>query len=159
MQNAALSAAPYLAMWILSFVFSTICDLLINNSWISRGNARKLFHSIGKYFHLAHRRKYKFETIFLGTLCPALGLLSIGFITEDQAYLSVGILILVGGAIGAGFCGFQVNHIDLSPNHSGMLMALSNGCTSIFSVISPLVVQFIVTDQVKKLSIIIRNFN
>lgn len=79
---------------------------------------------------------------------PALGLISLGFVTQEEAYLSVGILILVGGTIGAGFCGFQVNHIDLSPNHSGMLMGLSNGCTSIFSVISPMVVQYVVTDQV-----------
>ncbi|XP_050308726.1 putative inorganic phosphate cotransporter [Anthonomus grandis grandis] len=126
--NAALSAAPYLAMWLFSFIFSTTCDFIINRNWISRGCARKIFNSIG-------------------TLCPALGLLYLGFTPKDQAYLSVGILILVGGTIGAGFCGFQVNHIDLSPNHSGILMALSNGCTSIFSVISPLVVQYVVTDQ------------
>lgn len=43
--------------------------------------------------------------------------------------------------------------MDLSPNHSGILMGLSNGSTSIFSIISPLIVQYIVTDQVITLEI------
>lgn len=73
--------------------------------------------------------------------------------SATQAYLSVAILIFVGGFIGAGFCGFQVNHIDLSPNHSGMLMAISNSCTSVFSVLSPLTVQYIVIDQVLKFTL------
>ncbi|KAL1497204.1 hypothetical protein ABEB36_008201 [Hypothenemus hampei] len=126
--NAILSAAPYLAMWVLSFFFSSICDYLTNKSCISRGTSRKIFHSIG-------------------TLGPALGLIIIGFITNYQSYHSVALLIFVGGTIGAGFCGFQVNHIDLSPNHSGILMAITNGCTSIFSVLSSLTVQFVITDQ------------
>ncbi|CAG9767277.1 unnamed protein product [Ceutorhynchus assimilis] len=124
--NALLSSSPYLAMWILSFLFSTICDWIINNNWVTRGVARKIFNSIG-------------------TICPAIGLLYLGFVTN--AYMAVLILVLVGGTIGAGFCGFQVNHIDLSPNHSGVLMGLTNGFTSTFSIVSPLVVQFVVTDQ------------
>lgn len=82
-----------------------------------------------------------------------MGLVVLGFMNATQAYLSVAILIFVGGFIGAGFCGFQVNHIDLSPNHSGMLMAISNSCTSVFSVLSPLTVQYIVTDQVFKFTL------
>ncbi|XP_060523180.1 uncharacterized protein LOC132700078 [Cylas formicarius] len=127
-QNALLSAAPYLAMWIFSFIFSFICDISINRKWIGRGAARKIFNTIG-------------------SVCPAIGLLAVGFLNNQQKGLSVTMLIVVGGSTAGGFCGFQVNHLDLSPNHSGILMGLSNGLTSIFSVISPVIVHYIVTDQ------------
>lgn len=68
---------------------------------------------------------------------------------DDQPTLSVVLLVIAVGSNAAVFCGFQVNHIDLSPNHSGTLMGIANGSSNIFSIISPLVVQFVVTDQVK----------
>ncbi|KAJ8980969.1 hypothetical protein NQ317_013423 [Molorchus minor] len=126
--NSLLSAAPYLLMWVGSLSFGPFCDFLINNSIVSRGAARKIFNSIGSLF-------------------PALSLTLVGFIPKEKAGIAVTLLILNGGLSAGGFCGFQVNHMDLSPNHSGILMGLSNGSTSIFSIISPLIVQYIVTDQ------------
>ncbi|XP_072382790.1 putative inorganic phosphate cotransporter isoform X1 [Diabrotica undecimpunctata] len=125
--NSLLSAAPYVAMGLCSVIFSPICDYLINRNIVSRGNARKIFNSIG-------------------TLLPALSLALLGFIPKEHSYLSVALLIFNGGITAGGFCGFQVNHVDLSPNHSGILMGITNSSTSIFSIISPLIVQFIVTD-------------
>ncbi|KAJ8923275.1 hypothetical protein NQ315_001832 [Exocentrus adspersus] len=126
--NSLLSAAPYVMMWMCSLTFSPICDMLINRKIVSRGAARKIFNSIG-------------------TLFPAISLAFVGFISQEQAGVAVTLLILTGGLSAGGFCGFQVNHMDLSPNHSGILMGLSNGSTSVFSIISPLIVQYIVTDQ------------
>ncbi|KAB0792979.1 hypothetical protein PPYR_12599 [Photinus pyralis] len=37
--------------------------------------------------------------------------------------------------------------MDLSPNHAGTLIGLSNGISNIFSIIGPLLLQFIVTEQ------------
>lgn len=79
---------------------------------------------------------------------PAVSLTLVGFIPKEQAGLSVALLIINGGISAGGFCGFQVNHVDLSPNHSGILMGITNCSTSIFSILSPLIVQFVVTDQV-----------
>ncbi|KAJ8929851.1 hypothetical protein NQ314_017455, partial [Rhamnusium bicolor] len=126
--NSLLSAAPYEAMWICSVIFSSICDTLINREIVSRGTARKIFSSIG-------------------TMVPAISLTILGFMKKDHPGISVALLIINGGVSAGGLCGYQVNHLDLSPNHSGVLMGLTNSFSSIFSVISPLIVQYIVTDQ------------
>lgn len=44
-------------------------------------------------------------------------------------------------------CPFQVNHIDIAPNFAGTLMGITNGVANIMSIIAPLLVGFIVTDQ------------
>ncbi|XP_018561169.1 putative inorganic phosphate cotransporter [Anoplophora glabripennis] len=131
--DSILSAAPYVAMWICSVIFSPICDMLINREIVSRGGARKIFSSIG-------------------TMIPAVSLGLVGFMPKDRPGLSVALLIINGGISAGGLCGFQVNHLDLSPNHSGILMGLTNGFSSIFSIISPLIVQYIVTDKTNLLS-------
>lgn len=81
-------------------------------------------------------------------MVPAISLGLVGFMPRDRPEFSVALLILNGGISAGGLCGFQVNHLDLSPNHSGILMGLTNGFSSIFSIISPLIVQYIVTDKV-----------
>ncbi|KAJ6642400.1 putative inorganic phosphate cotransporter, partial [Pseudolycoriella hygida] len=42
---------------------------------------------------------------------------------------------------------FQVNHIDLAPNFAGTLMGVANAVANIFSIIAPLIVGLIVTDE------------
>jgi ACS family sodium-dependent inorganic phosphate cotransporter-like MFS transporter 5 len=129
--NSLLSAAPYLALWILCFVFGPISDYLINNKILSRGTVRKIFNTIG-------------------TCGPAIALVALGFVPNDQSTLSVILLILVVGINAAVFCGFQVNHIDLAPNHAGTMMGITNGFSNIFSIIAPLVVQVVVYDETDK---------
>ncbi|XP_057654227.1 putative inorganic phosphate cotransporter isoform X1 [Diorhabda carinulata] len=126
--NSLLSAAPYVAMGLCSVIFSPTCDWLINKNIVRRGHARKIFNSIG-------------------TLLPAICLSLLGFIPKGHAKWSLAILIFNGGVTAGGFCGFQVNHVDLSPNHSGILMGITNSWTSVFAIMSPLIVQFIVTEQ------------
>lgn len=129
--NSLLSAAPYLALFIFSFVFGQLSDYMINNEYISRGGARKLFNSIG-------------------TFVPAAALFTLGFLPEDAITLSVAMLVIAVGINAAVFCGFQVNHIDLSPKFSGILMGIGNGSSNSFSIIAPLVVQLVVTDETDK---------
>ncbi|KAJ8980970.1 hypothetical protein NQ317_013424 [Molorchus minor] len=126
--DSLLSAAPYVAMFLGAIIFSHICDILINREIISRGTARKIFSTIG-------------------TFLPAISLILLGFIPKNRAPLSVALLIINGGISAGGLCGFQVNHLDLSPNHAGILMGLTNSISSAFSIISPLIVQYIVTEQ------------
>ncbi|XP_074040781.1 putative inorganic phosphate cotransporter [Leptinotarsa decemlineata] len=125
--NSLFSAAPYVAMLICSLTFSPICDWMINNNMVSRTVARKIFNTVG-------------------TIFPAISLTMVAFITKEYASYSVALLIINGGISAGALCSYQVNHVDLSPNHSGVLMAITNSSTSIFSIISPLIVQFIVTD-------------
>lgn len=56
--------------------------------------------------------------------------------------------IIVGSAYGASAGGPAVNQIDLSPRYAGIIMAVTNTCNATFAFIGPLLVQFIVTDEV-----------
>lgn len=51
------------------------------------------------------------------------------------------------------FIGFhillQVNHIDLTPNFAGTLMGITNCTANCMSILAPLVVGFIVSDEVR----------
>ncbi|KAJ8980968.1 hypothetical protein NQ317_013422 [Molorchus minor] len=129
--NSLLSSAPYLALFIFSFVFGQLSDYMINNGYGSRAFVRKLFNSIG-------------------TFGPAIALVTLGFLPKDATDLSVTMLIIAVGINAAVFCGFQVNHIDLSPKFSGILMGIGNGSSNSFSIIAPLIVQLIVTDETDK---------
>lgn len=82
----------------------------------------------------------------LGLFVPALALVALGLVKENQN-LAVGLLIVAVGMNSASFCGFQVNHIDLSPSHAGALMGITNGLSNIFSLVAPIAVQYIVTNE------------
>ncbi|KAL3272615.1 hypothetical protein HHI36_014082 [Cryptolaemus montrouzieri] len=129
--NSLVSAAPYAAYWIISLAIGPISDFLINRRIVSTGTGRKIFNSIG--------------------VCgPALALAVLSYIPDHEDLLSVMVLVFAVGINGAVSCGYQVNHIDISPNFSGILMGITNGSSNIFSIIAPLVVQVIVIDESDK---------
>lgn len=49
------------------------------------------------------------------------------------------------------FCGYNVNHIDISPRFSGLLFGISNGIGQTLAILAPLLVQFIVYEEVSAL--------
>nr|CAH7723439.1 unnamed protein product [Callosobruchus chinensis] len=126
--NSALSALPYFVLWLLSFVFSYLADMFINKSVLTVGAARKLFNSVG-------------------LLVPAIALVFLGNSDYHDADKAVALLVIAVGFNSAVLCGFNVNHIDISPNHSGTIMGITNGTSNIFGIIAPLVVQFLVTNE------------
>lgn len=67
---------------------------------------------------------------------------------SDQKTWSVMMFIFVGFASGATSGGPDVNHMDLSPRYSGIIMAITNSCGAGFSLIGPLIVQILVTNEV-----------
>lgn len=77
-----------------------------------------------------------------------LSLIALGYVTKEHATLAVILLTLTVGISAATYLGFQVNHIDLSPNFAGVLMGITNCCANIMSIIAPLIVGFIVNDEV-----------
>lgn len=46
------------------------------------------------------------------------------------------------------FSGYNINHLDLSPNYSGVLMGIGNSFENIGSVLAPLSVGWLITDNV-----------
>lgn len=129
-ENAILSALPYFAMMTMSFLLSPLADYLNNRRILKVEFSRKLFNSIGLWG-------------------PMIALICLAFITsEAQSTLAVVLVTLAVGINAATYLGFQINHLDLAPNHSGTLMGITNCSANIMSIIAPLLVGFIMTDAV-----------
>ncbi|XP_041979291.1 putative inorganic phosphate cotransporter isoform X2 [Aricia agestis] len=126
--SGLLSALPYVAMYILSFVFSWTADFLINRNIFALSTTRKIFNTIA----------------FWG---PAAALLGLTYIPAGHLPLAVSILTLTVGLNGAHYAGFLISHIDLSPNFASTLMGITNGCGNIFSIMAPLSVTLVVADE------------
>ncbi|CAH0715897.1 unnamed protein product, partial [Brenthis ino] len=123
-----LSALPYLAMYILSFIFSWTAEFLVNRNITSLATSRKIFNTIA----------------FWG---PAASLLALSYIPPGNIELAVTMLVLTVGLNGAHYVGFLISHIDLSPNFASTLMGITNGCGNIFSIMAPLSVSAVVKDE------------
>nr|XP_017014483.2 putative inorganic phosphate cotransporter [Drosophila takahashii] len=126
--GALLSSLPYMAMLLLSFFFVWLSKVLQRKEGLSLSFNRKIFNSIGHWI-------------------PMLSLIALGYVPTDNAPLAVTLLTLTVGISGATYLGFQVNHIDLSPNYAGTLMGLTNGAANVMSGVAPLIVGLIVTDD------------
>ncbi|XP_036332545.1 putative inorganic phosphate cotransporter [Rhagoletis pomonella] len=125
--NALLSALPYLTMFLLGLALCPIANFLEKNNHISATASRKLFNTIGLWI-------------------PVVTLIWLGYMTRDQVDLAVTLLTLTVGISAATHLGFQVNHIDLTPNFAGTLVGITNASSQVMSAIAPLVVGYVVTD-------------
>ncbi|XP_074027601.1 putative inorganic phosphate cotransporter isoform X4 [Leptinotarsa decemlineata] len=126
--NGQLSSLPYVAQWVLSIFFSFCSDWLINRKICSVGMTRKFMSMIGSGV-------------------PALALIFLAQCDEKDSTIAIISLVLAGGAASASFSGFLVNHLDLSPNHSGILMGLTNHAGIICSAQAPALMHYLVTDE------------
>lgn len=126
-----MSAYPYFALWILSLIIGPAGDYLIVSGLTSVGTSRKIFNSLGLFV-------------------PATSLIILGFYTGDSHTLPVILLVISVGANAAVFAGFNVNHMDLSPTHSGTLMGITNSLSNLVSIFAPRVVDAIKTQGYKE---------
>nr|XP_023022715.1 putative inorganic phosphate cotransporter isoform X1 [Leptinotarsa decemlineata] len=126
--NSVLSALPYFVLWVLSFVFSSIADWLINKNILTIGVSRKVFNTIG-------------------LIVPAIALIYLGNTGADEHNKAITLLVIAVGVNSAIYCGFNVNHMDISPNHAGTLMGITNGASNICGIVAPLVVQLLVVEE------------
>ncbi|XP_075977492.1 putative inorganic phosphate cotransporter [Anticarsia gemmatalis] len=124
--NGLLTALPFLVMWFSNFFFSWFTDWLIVKNIMNVTNTRKFANS-------------------LGTIPAAIGLIALAYAPQD-IYVVETILVLTCAFKISAHCGFQVNHIDISPNYAGTMMSLSNFISNIGSSISPIIIGFILTD-------------
>lgn len=126
--NARLSALPYLAMCLLSYVFIFISDYINKRNCLSLSMSRKVFNTIGHWI-------------------PMVALIALGYVTAEHTKLAIALLTIAVGVNAATYLGFQVNHIDLSPNFAGALMGITNCAANIMSIIAPLTVGVVVTEE------------
>ncbi|XP_049308319.1 putative inorganic phosphate cotransporter isoform X2 [Bactrocera dorsalis] len=125
--NSLMSAAPYLANILLTFVFCVLASFLIKRGYICVNTSRKLFNTIGFWV-------------------PIVPLILLGYMRADQSELALVLLVIIVGVNTASNLGFLINHIDLSPNFAGILMGITNGAANVMSLLAPLAVGVIVTD-------------
>ncbi|XP_012272718.1 putative inorganic phosphate cotransporter isoform X2 [Orussus abietinus] len=125
--NGFYSALPYLAMWMLSIPISWLSDFALKKG-ATKGFARKVSNSIA----------------FLG---PAAALISLCFVDADNKSLAVFILVLAVAFNAGSVCGFQINHIDLSPNFAGPMMSITNCMASIVAILAPILASVVVYDE------------
>jgi len=129
-QNALLSALPYFCMMCMSLILSPLADWLNNKRILKVEFSRKLFNTIGLWG-------------------PMVALICLAFITsKEQSTIAVTLVTIAVGINAATYLGFQINHLDLAPNHSGTLMGITNCSANIMSIIAPLLVGFVLNDAV-----------
>lgn len=95
-------------MMVMSLILSPFADWLTNKRILKVEFSRKLFNTIGMW----------------GPMAALIGLAYV--VSKDQSSLAVALVTIAVGINSATYLGFQINHIDLSPNHSGTLMGITN---------------------------------
>ncbi|XP_031833740.1 putative inorganic phosphate cotransporter isoform X2 [Nomia melanderi] len=129
-QNGVMSALPYLTMWILSFPMSWLSDYALQKG-VARGIVRKVCNSVAHWG-------------------PAIALICLAAIPIESSGVVVAILAIAVGLNAGALCGFQINHIDLSPNFAGTMMSITNCIASVIAIIAPLICGVIVLDNENK---------
>ena len=84
----------------------------------------------------------------VGFVGAALGLVGLCFVGCNQ-YLAVVCLCVAVGLNGAIYSGYQVNHMDLSPNFAGTLMGITNTAANMCGFLAPMFVGRITNDNVR----------
>ncbi|KAK7591310.1 hypothetical protein V9T40_002923 [Parthenolecanium corni] len=121
------SALPYLVMWLLQFPVMYIADELVKRRILSISFSRKLWNTIGMW----------------GT---SISLVVLGYLDHDK---KMAILFYIT-SVAVGCCvnvGFNINHMDLTPNYAGILMGMSNGFAATGGLGGPLIVAYLVKDM------------
>lgn len=119
-QNGIYSSLPYLMMWIVSLSSGVFGDWLITKKIIGITNSRKMF-------------------TIIAAVGPAFFIVGASYAGCNR--LAVVLLFTVAmGLMGTFYAGMKLNPLDLSPNYSGTLMAITNGIGAITGIISPYLV-------------------
>ncbi|CAK9829685.1 Putative inorganic phosphate cotransporter [Anthophora retusa] len=126
-EGGMIAALPYLTMWILSFPACWLADYALEKG-VSRGVTRKVCNTIAHWG-------------------PAAALICLATMSVHDPVVSVAILIVAVGLNAGSLCGFQINHIDLSPNFAGTMMSITNCIASVIAIIAPLICSVIVQDE------------
>lgn len=131
--NAVFSSLPFLAMWLLSYVYLIAADVLLKKKILSLTAVRKLFNTLSFWI-------------------PAAALIGIGFLSEENKNLAIVLMTVSVGVNSGATIGSSLNSIDLSPNHAGILIGLSNTVANVIPILTPLIAGEIVADKVSQAS-------
>ncbi|XP_074033984.1 putative inorganic phosphate cotransporter isoform X5 [Leptinotarsa decemlineata] len=127
-KNSLLSSLPYFVQLATGPLFSCLSDAMINKGICSIATTRKIMN-------------------FFGLFVPGIALAIVANIRIDQPEMAVVLLVSAVAFNSACMSGFIVNHMDLSPNHAGILMGISNAISHCCAIMALLFAQYVVTDE------------
>lgn len=127
-KDGLLSSLPYLTMFVLQIPVTFIADYLNKREVTTLTVSRKIWNTIA---------------FWGGTV----GLILLSYIEDTQLTIILYVFIVAIGC--SSNVGFNINHMDLSPNYAGLLMGITNTAASTGGIIAPLFVGLVVDDQVK----------
>ncbi|KAF4526241.1 hypothetical protein B566_EDAN001926 [Ephemera danica] len=126
-QNSLLSTLPYMTNWIFGILFSQVSDLLVSRSYLSRKTSYKLFNSIC-------------------SVLPAACLVGIALVGCNREF-TLALLAVNGVFSGAGYGGYQMNHISLSPTFAGTMYGVTNAAGNMCGFLAPYVTGLLINGQ------------
>lgn len=126
--DGILSSLPYFAMFVLQIPVTFIADFLNKREITSLTVSRKIWNTI---------------SMWGGTI----GLVILGFIEDTHLTIILYVFIVAIGCTSN--AGFNINHMDLSPNYAGLLMGITNTVAASGGIVAPLFVGLVVDDQVQ----------
>ncbi|XP_055918136.1 putative inorganic phosphate cotransporter [Eupeodes corollae] len=127
-KNGLYSSLPYLALWLMGFVYLFVSIVLLKKKVLTLTILRRTFNTLALWL-------------------PAVGFIGIGFIEKEHKLLAIILLTVMMGLHSGTTIGSSLNTLDLSPNHAGMLVGVLYTLASGFGILSPLTVGLIVHDQ------------
>ncbi|XP_050434410.1 putative inorganic phosphate cotransporter [Adelges cooleyi] len=125
-EDGLLSSLPYLAMFLLQLPASYLADFLNKRQCTTLTMSRKIWTTISMWGGAA-------------------GLITLGYL-DDNATFTIYLYIFVVAIGGTCNLGFNINHMDLSPNYAGLLMGITNTMASTGGLTAPLAVGYIISD-------------
>lgn len=87
--------------------------------------------------------------IILGCSGIAGSLIGLSYLEESQKAMAIFFMVMISVSQASLVCGNATNMIDLSPRFAGIVFGISNASGQVLGLFAPLLVQFIVVDDVK----------
>ncbi|XP_026752401.2 putative inorganic phosphate cotransporter [Galleria mellonella] len=115
--TGTLTALPYIAMWVCSFLFGLVCDVCIKKGW----------HTIktGRIIHTT-----------IAATGPAICIILASYAGCDRTAAMV-YFVLSMALMGGFYSGMKVNALDLAPNYAGTLTSLVNTTSTFAGIVTP----------------------
>ncbi|KAL0892941.1 hypothetical protein ABMA27_014613 [Loxostege sticticalis] len=126
-ETGLMSALPYMAMYVCSFLFAYLCDLCIRKKWHSITTGRKIYTTVSSSI-------------------PALFIILASYSGCNRAE-AVGLFIASMAFMGGFYSSVKINAMDIAPNYAGTCSAFVNGLAAISGIITPYLIGLLTPDQ------------
>ncbi|CAK1551529.1 unnamed protein product [Leptosia nina] len=127
-ENGALSALPFLVLFISTYPLGYIADFILKKKLIGLTPLRKIFTTLG----------------FLG---PAAWLIAAAQTQPGDKVSAITFLTLAIASIACIYPGFMMSPLDMAPNYAGAMNAVSNIFANFMSILGPIAAGLMLGDD------------